>query len=105
AGTSSTRPTPTSARAGTGTAAHASPPCSGSTDATEPRPRGWRPMAMEATSNDPLDGLTVPMLDAVIALTHADLTWCSTQEARATWNAINTLLDRRNQLTHRATQP
>ena len=49
--------------------------------------------------------LSLDQLDAVIALTHADLTWCSPQEARATWNAINTLLDRRNQLTHRAKQP
>lgn len=56
-------------------------------------------MAMEATSNDPLDGLTVPMLDAVIALTHADLTWCSPQETPAVWSAINQLLDQRNQLT------
>ena len=43
--------------------------------------------------------LSIDQLDAVIALTHADITWCSPTEAQATWNAINTLLDRRNQLT------
>lgn len=43
--------------------------------------------------------LSVDQLDAVIALTHADLTWCSPQETQATWAAINMMLDQRNQLT------
>ena len=53
----------------------------------------------------PVERLTVDELDALIAITHADITWHSphyTQRARA---AIDQLLDRRNQLTnsHNAT--
>ena len=44
--------------------------------------------------------LTIPQLDEVLRLTHADLTWCSPDEANAVWSAIDHMLDRRNQLTH-----
>src|SRR5699024_12100591 len=99
-----------------GTPTQGGPP----TATTQPGPHTTRPSTAHTTSehedNRPREvttmttppsiaDLSINQLDAVIALTHADLTWCSPQEAQATWNAINTLLDRRNQLTHRATQP
>src|SRR5699024_11005747 len=92
------------------------PPTQGGppTATTQPGPHTTRPGTAYTTSehedNRPREvttvttppsiaDLSIDQLDAVIALTHADITWCSPTEARATWNAINTLLDRRNQLT------
>src|SRR5699024_12132855 len=50
-----------------------------------------RPREVTTVTTPPsIADLSIDQLDAVIALTHADLTWCSTQEAQATWNAINT---------------
>ena len=53
----------------------------------------------------PVERLTVDELDALIALTHADLTWHSEHMSQRIWHAIDQLLDRRNQLTnsHNAT--
>ena len=53
----------------------------------------------------PVEQLTIDELDALIALTHADLTWHSEHMSQRIWHAIDQLLDRRNQLTnsHNAT--
>ena len=53
----------------------------------------------------PVEQLTVEELDALIAITHADLTWHSEHMSQRIWQAIDQLLDRRNQLTnsHNAT--
>ena len=44
--------------------------------------------------------LTIDELDALIALTHADITWHSPTYTQRAWAAIDQLLDRRNQLTN-----
>ena len=46
-----------------------------------------------------LDALNVDGIDALIALTHADITWHSPHYTQRAWEAIDALLDRRNQLT------
>ena len=53
----------------------------------------------------PVEQLTIDELDALIAVTHADLTWHSEHMSQRIWQAIDQLLDRRNQLTnsHNAT--
>ena len=53
----------------------------------------------------PVERLTIDELDALIALTHADITWHSEHMSQRIWQAIDQLLDRRNQLTnsHNAT--
>ena len=53
----------------------------------------------------PVEQLTIDELDALIAITHADLTWHSEHMSQRIWHAIDQLLDRRNQLTnsHNAT--
>ena len=48
----------------------------------------------------PVERLTVDELDALIAVTHADLTWHSEHMSQRIWQAIDQLLDRRNQLTN-----
>ena len=45
-----------------------------------------------------LDGLTVDQLDVVIAHHHADLTFRSPVAQLRTWQAIDEMLDRRNEL-------
>ena len=52
-----------------------------------------------------VDALNVDGIDALIALTHADITWHSPTYTARAWEAIDQLLDRRNQLTnsHNAT--
>ena len=47
-----------------------------------------------------LDELNVDGIDALIALTHADITWHSPTYTQRAWAAIDALLDRRNQLTN-----
>lgn len=59
-------------------------------------------MTLTPQADAAIRDLTIPQLDAVIALTHADLTWCSPDETTATWNAIDQMLDRRNTLTTQA---
>ena len=53
----------------------------------------------------PVEQLTIDELDALIAVTHADLTWHSEHMSQRIWQAIDQLLDRRLQLTnsHNAT--
>ena len=48
----------------------------------------------------PVEQLTIDELDALIAVTHADLTWHSEHMSQRIWHAIDQLLDRRNQLTN-----
>ena len=48
----------------------------------------------------PVEQLTVEELDALIAVTHADLTWHSEHMSLHIWQAIDQLLDRRLQLTN-----
>ena len=48
----------------------------------------------------PIDSLTIDELDALIAITHADLTWHSEHMSQRIWQAIDELLDRRLQLTN-----
>lgn len=48
----------------------------------------------------PIDSLTIDELDALIAITHADLTWHSEHMSQRIWQAIDQLLDRRLQLTN-----
>ena len=47
-----------------------------------------------------VDALNVDGIDALIALTHADITWHSPTYTARAWEAIDALLDRRNQLTN-----
>ena len=47
-----------------------------------------------------VDALNVDGIDALIALTHADITWHSPHYTQRAWAAIDQLLDRRNQLTN-----
>ena len=48
----------------------------------------------------PVEQLTVKELDALIAITHADLTGHSEHMSQRIWQAIDQLLDRRLQLTN-----
>ena len=48
----------------------------------------------------PVEQLTVEELDALIAATHADITWHSEHASQRTWQAIDQLLDHRLQLTN-----
>ena len=48
----------------------------------------------------PVEQLTIKELDALIAITHADLTWHSEHMSLRIWQAIDQLLDRRLQLTN-----
>ena len=56
-------------------------------------------MTLTPQAHTAVEQLTVEELDALIAVTHADLTWCSPDEANAVWSAIDHMLDRRNQIT------
>ena len=58
-------------------------------------------MTLTPEAHTAIRDLTIPQLDEVLRLTHADLTWCSPDEANAVWSAIDALLDRRNKLTQR----
>ena len=57
-------------------------------------------MTLTPEADAAIRDLTIPQLDEVLRLTHADLTWCSPDEANAVWSAIDHMLDRRNQLTN-----
>ena len=48
----------------------------------------------------PVEQLTVEELDALIAATHADITWHSEHMSQRIWQAIDQLLDRRLQLAN-----
>ena len=56
-------------------------------------------MTLTPQADAAIRDLTIPQLDEVLRLIHADLTWCSPDEANAVWSAIDQLLDRRNNLT------
>ena len=55
-------------------------------------------MTLTPQAHAAIRDLTIPQLDEVLRLVHADLTWCSPDEANAAWSAIDQLLDRRNKL-------
>ena len=46
-----------------------------------------------------VEQLTIEELDALIAITHADITWHNPEYTHRAWEAIDELLDRRNHLT------
>ena len=48
----------------------------------------------------PIERLNIDELDALIAITHADITWHSEHMSQRIWHAIDQLLDRRLQLTN-----
>ena len=54
------------------------------------------PEAQDAVEHPNFEGI-----DALIALTHADITWHAPDHAVKAWQAIDQLLDRRNQITER----
>ena len=62
-------------------------------------------MTLTPQAHTAVDHLDVHGIDALIALTHADITWHSPHYTQRAWAAIDQLLDRRNQLTnsHNAT--
>lgn len=45
------------------------------------------------------DPLTIDMIDNLITDTRADMTWHSPDHKHRAWQAIDSLLDRRNKLT------
>ena len=47
----------------------------------------------------PLERLNIDELDALIAVTYSDITWHSEHMSQRIWQAIDQLLDRRNNLT------
>ena len=57
-------------------------------------------MTLTPDAHAAIDHLDVDGIDAVIALTHADITWHAPDHAVKAWQAIDALLDRRNYLTH-----
>lgn len=57
-------------------------------------------MTLTPDAHAAIDHLDVSGIDAVIALTHADITWHAPDHAVKAWEAIDALLDRRNNLTH-----
>ena len=57
-------------------------------------------MTLTPDAHAAIDHLDVDGIDAVIALTHADITWHAPDHAVKAWEAIDALLDRRNTLTH-----
>lgn len=56
-------------------------------------------MTLTPNAHAAIDHLDVDGIDAVIALTHADITWHAPDHAVRAWQAIDALLDRRNNLT------
>lgn len=57
-------------------------------------------MTLTPDAHAAIDHLDIDGIDAVIALTHADITWHAPDHAVKAWQAIDALLDRRNNLTH-----
>ena len=56
-------------------------------------------MTLTPQAHAAIRDLTIPQLDEVIRLTHADITWHSPEYTTRAWEAIDQLLDRRNKLT------
>ena len=57
-------------------------------------------MTLTPEAHTAVEHLDVEGIDALIALTHADITWHAPEYTTRAWEAIDELLDRRNQLTH-----
>ena len=58
-------------------------------------------MTLTPQAHTAVEHLDVPGIDALIALTYADITWHSPEYTVRAWEAIDALLDRRNKLTKR----
>ena len=58
-------------------------------------------MTLTPQAHTAVEHLDVPGIDALIALTHADITWHNPEYTTRAWEAIDQLLDRRNKLTQR----
>ena len=58
-------------------------------------------MTLTPEADAAVEHLDVSGIDALIALTHADITWHNPAFAHRAWEAIDSLLDRRNKLTKR----
>lgn len=56
-------------------------------------------MTLTPQAHEAIEHLNVDGIDALIALTHADITWHNPTLAQLAWEAIDSLLDRRNKLT------
>ncbi|KAA0916453.1 hypothetical protein [Dietzia sp. ANT_WB102] len=56
-------------------------------------------MTLTPQAHQAVEHLDVTGIDALIALTHADITWHNPTFERRAWEAIDALLDRRNTLT------
>ena len=56
-------------------------------------------MTLTPEAHAAVEHLDVEGIDALIALTHADITWHAPDHAVKAWEAIDALLDRRNNLT------
>ena len=56
-------------------------------------------MTLTPQARHKVDHLDVHGIDALIALTHADITWHSPHYTQRAWEAIDALLDRRLELT------
>ena len=58
-------------------------------------------MTLTPEAHTAVEHLNIEGIDALIALTHADITWHNPTFAHRAWEAIDNLLDRRNKLTKR----
>lgn len=58
-------------------------------------------MTLTPEAHTAVERLNIDELDALIAITHADLTWHSPTVSQRIWQAIDQLLDQRNELTKR----
>ena len=58
-------------------------------------------MTLTPEAKQAVEHLNTDGIDALIALTYADITWHNPTFALRAWDAIDDLLDRRNKLTKR----
>lgn len=58
-------------------------------------------MTLTPEAHHAVEHLNIEGIDALIALTHADITWHNPDFAIRAWETIDELLDRRNKLTGR----
>lgn len=58
-------------------------------------------MTLTPEANRAVEHLDLSGIDALIALTYADITWHNPAFTTRAWDAIDDLLDRRNKLTKR----
>ena len=56
-------------------------------------------MTLTPEAHTAVEHLNIEGIDALIALTYADITWHNPEYTTRAWEAIDALLDRRNKLT------